>query len=94
MGDIIIPYFSQADFTASAVLQAIRSETPRLHGLRLAPAANSACVRNTDYSLCSADCLILDRIMLISSDVTVHSPPIFWKIRAPTAQQSHSNLIR
>jgi hypothetical protein len=89
MGDIIIPYFSQADFTASAVF-----ETPRLHGLRLAPAANSACVRNTDYSLCSADCLILDRIMLISYDVTVHSPPIFWKIRAPTAQQSHSNLIR
>jgi hypothetical protein len=35
--------FGQADFTASAVLQAICSEVPQLHGLRLAPAANSAC---------------------------------------------------
>jgi hypothetical protein len=34
--------FGQADFTASAVLQAIRSEVPRLRGLRLAYAANSA----------------------------------------------------
>jgi hypothetical protein len=34
--------FGQADFTASAVLQAIRSEAPQLHGLRLAYAANSA----------------------------------------------------
>ncbi len=34
--------FGQADFTASAVLQAICSEVPRLHGLRLAYAANSA----------------------------------------------------
>ena len=32
----------RADFTASAVLQAIRSEAPRLHSLRLAYAANSA----------------------------------------------------
>jgi hypothetical protein len=32
----------RADFTASAVLQAIRSEAPRLHGLRLVYAANSA----------------------------------------------------
>jgi len=32
--------FGQADFTAFAVLQAIRSETPQLHDLRLAPAAN------------------------------------------------------
>jgi hypothetical protein len=31
----------RADFTASAVLQAIRSEAPRLHGMRLAYAANS-----------------------------------------------------
>jgi hypothetical protein len=38
--------FVQADFTASAVLQAIRSEVPRLHGLRLAPAANSACEKS------------------------------------------------
>jgi len=30
----------QAYFTASGVLQAIRSEEPQLHGLRLAPAAN------------------------------------------------------
>jgi len=36
----------QADFTASAVLQAIRSEVPRLHGLRLAHAANLACEKN------------------------------------------------
>jgi hypothetical protein len=35
--------FGQADFTASAVLQAIRGEVPQLHGLRLATAANSAC---------------------------------------------------
>jgi len=34
--------FGQADFIASAVLQAICSEEPRLHGLRLAFAANSA----------------------------------------------------
>ena len=34
--------FGQADFTASTVLQAIRSEAPRLHGLRLAYTANSA----------------------------------------------------
>jgi hypothetical protein len=34
--------FGQPDFTASAVLQAIRSEAPRLHGLRLAYAAKSA----------------------------------------------------
>jgi hypothetical protein len=39
---IICSPFGQADFTASAVLQAIRSEAPRLHGLRLAYAANSA----------------------------------------------------
>jgi hypothetical protein len=38
--------FEQADFTASAVLQAIHSEVPRLHGLRLAPAANSACEKS------------------------------------------------
>jgi hypothetical protein len=37
---IICSPFGQADFTASAVLQSIRSEVPRLHGLRLAPAAN------------------------------------------------------
>ena len=34
--------FGRADFTAFAVLQAIRSEAPRLHGLRLAYAANLA----------------------------------------------------
>jgi hypothetical protein len=34
--------FGRADFTAFAVLHATRSETPRLHGLRLAYAANSA----------------------------------------------------
>jgi len=39
---IICSPFGQADFTASAVLQVIRSEVPRLHGLRLAYAANSA----------------------------------------------------
>jgi hypothetical protein len=38
--------FGQADFTASAVLQAIRSEVPWLHGLRLAYAANSACEKS------------------------------------------------
>ena len=38
--------FGQADFTAFAVLQAIRSEVPRLHGLRLAYAANSACEKS------------------------------------------------
>jgi hypothetical protein len=38
--------FGQADFTTSAVLQTIRSEVPRLHGLRLAPAANSACEKS------------------------------------------------
>jgi len=31
----------QADFTTFAVLLAIRSEAPRLHGLRLAYATNS-----------------------------------------------------
>jgi hypothetical protein len=40
---IICSPFGQADFTAPAVLQAIRSEAPRLHSLRLAYAANSAC---------------------------------------------------
>jgi len=39
---IICSAFGQTDFTASAVLQAIHSEAPRLHVLRLAPAANSA----------------------------------------------------
>ena len=34
--------FGQADLTASAVLQAICSEVPRLHVLRLAYATNSA----------------------------------------------------
>ena len=34
--------FGQADFTAPAVLQAIRGELPQLHGLRLATTANSA----------------------------------------------------
>jgi len=43
---IIYSTFGQADSTASAVLQAIRSETPRPHGLRLAYAANSACEKN------------------------------------------------
>jgi len=38
--------FGQADFTASAVLQAIRSGIPQLHGLRLAPTANSACEKS------------------------------------------------
>jgi hypothetical protein len=38
--------FWQADFTASAVLQAIRGEVPQLHGLRLATAANSACEKS------------------------------------------------
>jgi len=40
---IICSLFEQADFTASAVLQVIRSEAPRLHALRLASAANSTC---------------------------------------------------
>jgi len=44
--------FGQADFTASAALQAIRSEAPRLHGLRLAPAANSACEKYELRHLC------------------------------------------
>jgi len=40
---IICSLFEQADFTAYAVLQVIRSEAPRLYGLRLASAANSTC---------------------------------------------------
>jgi len=43
---IMYSTFGQADSTASAVLQAIRSETPRLHSLRLAYAANSACEKS------------------------------------------------
>jgi len=40
---IICSLFEQADFTAYDVLRVIRSEAPRLHGLRLASAANSTC---------------------------------------------------
>ena len=39
---IICSLFGQANSTASAVLQAICCEVPRLHGLRLAYTANSA----------------------------------------------------
>jgi len=35
--------FRRADLTASALLQGIRSEGPRIHALRLASAATSTC---------------------------------------------------
>ena len=47
--------FGQADFTASTVLQAIRSEVPQLHGLRLAYAANWAREKYGSYYLFSVN---------------------------------------